>query len=307
MTPATALALVRRTRLRLEFMRLVRAASRGALAGTAGAVVFVILERLGSLAAPTAWMWSLPGVGACCAVVFALTQQHIEAVSAALFLDSRLVTNERFVTLWSNAQSPLAPRWAEEIGTELGTERSTPRIAWPREAGLAPVALFVLFLAGLLPALEVDASLVVLQEQSKSAGNEDLAGSAGSEGDGGKNADPDAAAKRLGEDRALTPQEVAAVRRASDDTFARPEDRRRAQKLLNAASGGDRSSAERLALALIEGAGALDESGADSGGGLKSAGGSETAAGARFASPYREEIEYLRAYQIELARLRETK
>ena len=47
----------------------------------------------------------------------------------------------------------------------------------------------------------------------------------------------------------------------------------------------------------------MAKSGADSDGELSS----DTTAGARFGSPYREEIEYLRAYQVELARLRETK
>lgn len=312
MTPGSALALVRRTRVRLEGMRLVRSASRGALVATAAAILLLVLDRLASTSVPATWLWALPGLGAVIGTAYALTQHRVEAVSTALFLDARFSTNERFVTLWSNRDSSLAPRWA----TELGDDRPTPRIVWPREAGLAPVALFVLFVAGLLPAPEADASVVVPVQESKAADNEAAATSEG----GSRKSDPEQAAKtlrtRLRTGRALTSKEIAAVREAIQETFARPEDRRRAQSELSAAmsaatTAGSEESAERLALALIKGAGALGDSGGDSGGianGSASNGASSgDTPGARFASPYRDEMEYLRAYQVELARLREAK
>jgi hypothetical protein len=263
-------------RRRLEGLRLLQAAARGALVLAAGALLLVLLR------AGNAWTWWLPLAGAVGGVGYALTRRAIAPASAAIFLDARNGTAERFTTILSKPSSKYAGRWAIELaGARI------PRLAWPREAGLVPVALFLLFAAGLLPAAQEPEAFLIADEQE----TEPAAEASG---------DPDAAAERLGEKGALGPAESKAIERAIEAAFARPEERARARAELVKAKGGDVVAREQLGKALVEGAGAL---GGENGSRPETAGGRETGIDARLVSPYPEEYEYLRAYRVERARL----
>ena len=284
MNRSAALAFVRRTRRRLEGLRMLKAGARGALVLAAAAIPFVLLgSRSG-------WTWWLPVAGALGGLVAAWARERIAPASAALFLDAASGTEERFTTIWSNPDSPSADRWANE----LGGARPVPALAWPREAGLLPVALFLLFAAGLLPSGSGDDdALVVAVAEDPEPGESKPESPRG---------DPDAAASRLDESRPLATAERKAIERAIEAAFARPEERRRARAELTKAAGGDAAAAERLGDALVEGAGALLGEPALSR--PEAAGDAENEIEARMNSPYPQEYEYLRAYTIELARLR---
>jgi hypothetical protein len=278
-----ALALVRRTRRRLEGLRLLQAAARGALMLTGGSILLVLLGKATGGVVPAAF--ALPAVGLLAGLGVALAQPRIRPVDAALLLDARLRTEERFTTLVSNPSSPCAPRWAAEIAAD-------PRalaLRWPRDAGLVPVALFLLFTATLIPARgAAEPGLPLAAQPAESAPSEPSPG------------EPDAAAKRLAGSDALGPAQQREVERAIEAAFARPEERAAARAELVKAAGGDATARERLGAALLEGAGALGEPGTSRTGTTSA---DEARPDARLASPYPEEYEYLRAYRIEKARL----
>jgi len=286
-SPAAALTLVRRTRRRLEGLRLLRAAARGALVGAAIALVLVLLGK--ALGRPEPAAWWLPLAGALAGLGVAAARGAIGLVPAALFLDARLHTDERFTTLLARPGSPLAPRWA----MELEGHARIPALVWPREAGLVPVALFCLFAATLVPAAGGSG------EEFANAG-ETAPSPASAEPAEHAPADPDAAAQALSGASELSPERRREIERAIDESFARPEDRTRARAELARAEGGDAAARERLGEALLEGAGAL--------GGAESSRGGTTAPGAsgvdaRLSSPYPGEYEFLRAYRVAKARL----
>jgi hypothetical protein len=279
--PAAALLLVRRTRRRLEGLRLLRAGARGAALLAAGAIVVVLLGKAAGGGA--SWAWWLPLAGALGGLAVAISRHAIAPVSAALFLDARNGTQERFTTLWARPSSPNAPRWAEEL-----VEARVPTLTWPREAGLVPVALFLLFAAGLIPTGSEPRESFAIVSESESAPAEEAAG------------DPEAAAKQLAEERPLGAEQSKAIERAIEAAFARPEERARARAALVKAKGGDLAASERLGKALVEGAGALGEPSASR---PETANAADAEIDARLISPYPEEYQYLRAYRVERARL----
>jgi len=280
-SPDGAVALVRRTRIRLEALRWQRAACRGALLGTGVAFILVLLGKAAGSAVAGAWWFPVAGLVA--GSFWALFRRGIDMAGAALLLDARWRTGELFTTVLSRRESPRAAEWAGA----LDEKRGALSLPWPREAGLLPVALFLLFAATLIPAGGEPAPVIAVPAD----GGEKSAQKTPSEGD------PEAAAERLEEGRALSPDEKRSVEEAIEAAFARPEERARARELLEAA-GGDAAARERLGEALLKGAGALGEqsrSGAIDGGGVE--------VDARLASPYPDHWEYLRAYRVEKARL----
>jgi len=292
-----ALFMVRRARRQLEALRLLRWASRGALLGAALALLLLLAGRaVADSVAPLAWGWWLPLFGALAGLGAALARPSIEPVAAALYLDRRCGTDERFVTLWSLPRSGHAMEWA----TALASVRRLPHLPLPREAGLLPVGLFLLFAASLLPVADG-------AEHSQAAGALDgTSEAAPSEGakPREKRVQPERGERLLRQRGALTDAAREEIERAIESGFVRPEERAAARAELARALAGDVSARDRLANALLEGAGALGEN----------AGPSEKAkAGTRAApaagddgaavSPYPDDVRFLRAYRIERARL----
>ena len=253
MTPRDhALRLVRRARRRLEAIRLGKAASQGALLGAAAGIVALPLVRL---------PWLLFAAGALAGLVLALRRTPITLPAAALYLDRRLGTSERFATVATLPPDPLTLRVADE----LAPVRRLPRSPVPREAALLPLALFLLFATGLLP------------EPRATARAEEFVVVPAAAEKGAPAADPDALGK-LARGEPLTPQEAEALREAIERQVRRPEERRAAQAALAAAAGGEGASGAQVVEALQ--ARAADRRGA-----------------ALLASAYPESEEFVRAYR----------
>ena len=88
----------RRGRARLEALRLLRATSRGALAGGAVGMAVSIASRLG-LPGPDWLPWACVACGALAGAIGAAFGRGVPLPAAALFLDERLSTDERLVTV----------------------------------------------------------------------------------------------------------------------------------------------------------------------------------------------------------------
>ena len=295
--------MVRRARRQLEALRLLRWASRGALLGAALALMLLLLDKAtaGSVVS-LAFGWWLPLFGALAGLGAALARPSIEPVAAALYLDRRCGTDERFVTLWSLPRSAHATEWAKA----LASVRRLPHLPLPREAGLLPVGLFLLFAASLLPAADG-------AEHSQGAGAlDETSEAAPSEGaqPGEKRIQPERGEQLLRERVALTDAARDEIERAIERGFVRPEERAAARAELARALAGDVSARDRLANALLEGAGALGENAGPS---EKSKSATRVAPAAAAAgaagddgaavSPYPDDVRFLRAYRIERARL----
>ncbi len=249
------LRLVRRARRRLEFVRLAKAASRGALAGAAAGLLSLLLAR-GMLP------WALMATGAVAGFVAALLRRPIGLPAAALYLDRRLGTAERFATVATRPPDPLTIRVAEE----LAQVRRLPRSPVPRETALVPLALFLLFAAGLLPAPR--------EETRAEAGFVVVAA-----GEGASAAEADAGTlERLARGERLAPIEAEALREAIERGVRRPEERRAARAALDRAIGGEGASGALVLEALKPRA--ADPKGA-----------------ALRASAYPEALEFVRAYR----------
>ena len=111
-----ALSLVRATRRRLESMRLLRGASRGALVACGLGLVLLLLEKASIQALmPAGLGWWLALAGALAGVAATLFRPAIPVAVAALYLDERCATEERFVTLWSLPDDPHAAGWARDV------------------------------------------------------------------------------------------------------------------------------------------------------------------------------------------------
>ena len=210
-----ALRLVRRARRRLEAVRLLKAASQGALAGTVVGLLSLLLLR-GMLP------WAFLGVGAVAGLALALLRPPICVGDAALSLDRRLGTAERFATVATRPPDPLTIRVAEELAhlTRL------PRSPVPREAALVPLAVFLLFAAGLLPAPREEAPATPFVV------------AAAEEGDGVAEADP-ATLEKLVRGEPLSPREAELLREAIERAVRRPEERRAANAALDRAAKGE--------------------------------------------------------------------
>jgi hypothetical protein len=252
------LRLVRRARRRLEAVRLLKAASRGALAGAAAGLLSLLVTR-----AP-AVPWALLGAGALAGLAIALFQGPIGAAAAALYLDRRLGTLERFTTVATLPPDPLTIRVAEEIPRQ----RHLPRSPVPREAAFVPLAVFLLFAASLLPRARAEepppaTTLVALPAPAEEGAVEVDA----------------ATLERLARGERLMPEEAEALRDAIERDVRRPEDRRAAEKALSRAAGGEGAS------------------GADVLRALKPAAAADREKGRLLASAYPDAIEFVRAYR----------
>ena len=293
-----ALALVRRARRQLEALRLLRWGARGALLGAALALLWTLLAKAaadGSV--PLALSVGLPVAAMLAGLAAAFMRPSIAPVAAALYLDRRCETDERFVTLWSLPGSEHADEWA----AALASVRRLPHLPLPREAGLLPVALFCLFAAGLLPAARGE-EIAVAGGQVARAKAAESAGAPSQE----QRANPERGERLLREKGVLTDAALEEIERAIEQGFVRPEERVVARAELERARAGDTAARERLGKALLEGAGALgDNSGPDEKVLVKPVA-PEKAAGEEGAahSPYPDAARYLRAYRVEVARLR---
>jgi len=232
----------------------MKAASRGALAGA-------VAGLLSLLFVPGALSWALLAAGALAGLVAALLRPPIGMAAAALYLDRRLGTSERFATVATLPPDPLTIRVAEE----LARERKLPRSPVPREAALVPLAFFLLFAAGLLPRSheEARASAFVVAPAAAEQGA----------------AEVDAATiEKLTRGQRLQPKETEALREAIDRQVRRPEERRAAKAALAKAAGGEGASGAEVL-------GALKPRVADARG------------GALLSSAYPEAEEFVRAYR----------
>jgi len=251
-----ALRLVRRARRRLEAARLSKAASRGALMGAVLGLLSLAFTR-----AQPMLPWAFLVTGALAGLVQALLGKPIDAAAAALYLDRRLGTSERFVTVATLPPDPLTIRVAEE----LAGERRLPRSPVPREAALVPLAFFLLFAAGLLPR----------PREEKRASRFVVAPAAAE--DGGAEVDA-AMLEKLARAERLQPKEAEALREAIEREVRRPEERRAARAALAKAAGGEGASGAEVLRA-------LEPRTAD------------TKGGALLASAYPEATEFVRAYR----------
>jgi len=290
-----ALSLVRAARRQLESLRVLRGASRGALIAAALGLLLLLLEKApGGSVLPTSLAWWLTLAGALAGVVATRLRPAIPVAAAALYLDQRCHTEERFVTLWSLPDNAHASEWARDVASVT----RVPRVALPREVGFVPVALFLLFGAGLLPSAtaevpEKTARIVDVPEQGAPADATD------SELESGQRVED--AVRKLRQPEVPDRMATAQIERAIDAAFVRPEERQAARVELARAQAGDRAAAERLAKALLDGAGVLAESDPQPDSTHAPKAGSD-AFGAR-SSPYADEAAFLRAYDVEVARL----
>jgi hypothetical protein len=237
------LVLVRRARALLDALRVAKSASRGLLAGAAGAMVLLACGKVLAWHGAGAWAWAMVAAGACSGAIVALARPRIGVAAAALFLDRGLATHERIATL---ATCPAGP-FTDRVASELGGARAVPRLPVPREAALAPVALFGVLALGLVPAA------------GATQPGEDAAGYAASaparpaadgRGDVPVPELPDETIARLARGGAPAPAEVARMQAALDRDAHRPEDRRAAADDLARAAEGDAEAARRVAARL---------------------------------------------------------
>jgi len=242
------LSLVRRGRVRLEAIRIAKAAARGVLLGGGLGLLAVVVDRLAVGLALPGWLaWVFPAVGACGFGVAAAVRGRIDLVATALLLDDRLGTDQRITTLVAAEPGPFLPRVL--AGLE-GVER-LPRLPFPREIPLVPAALFLLFVAGLLPAAN-----------GEEAAERAWVGRAESPVDAASAPQPDVrdAVKRLARGEApATASSVSRLREAIDKGLHRPEDRHAARAELDRAIRGDGAAAREVAARLeaLQGGGGL--------------------------------------------------
>ncbi len=250
-----ALRLVRRARRRLEAVRLAKAASKGAIGGAAAGLLSILFLR-GPLP------WALMALGAVAGLALALLRRPIGLDAAALYLDRRLGAAERFATVLTRPPDPLTNRVAEE----LAHLDRLPRTPMPRETALVPLALFLLFATGLLPAPR-EAAAEPPRFVVAAVAEEDAVASA-----------DEATLEKLARGERLAPEEAEAVREAIERALRRPEERRAATAALARAAAGEGASG---ALVLE----ALEPRAAGPGG------------AALRASAYPEREEFVRAYR----------
>jgi hypothetical protein len=264
-TPAEINALVARTRRRLEAVRVLKAAARGALAGgAAGLVALLAMKGMPALAVVPALPWALVAAGGLAGIAAAAWQRRIQPAAVALFLDARLGTRQRIATVATRPVDPFIERAAAEVSCE-----HRPRLPFPREAALVPAALFLVFAASLLP--EAGAAPGKVRVVVAGAGTD---GAASAEAPAA--VDP-ADLDKLARGEPPAPAEAEKLREAVESRVNRPEERARAEAALDKALQGDRDAAAELARALARER--------------------EGAAGLLQAGAYPEEVDFLREYR----------
>jgi hypothetical protein len=128
----------------------------------------------------------------------------------------------------------------DRVAEELASLRRLPRLPLPREAALVPMALFLLFAAGLLP-------------EARAGGAERAPAFAVAVAPGGEGAPAEAEAlplERLARGEPLAPREAEALREAIERGLRRPEERRAALLSLDRAARGEGEAAAEVAEAL---------------------------------------------------------
>jgi hypothetical protein len=285
--------LVARARRRLEGARLLQDLSRGALlAGCAGLLAVLAMKVVPRWPFAPGLPWLLVGAGALAGTARALLRPRLSPAAAALYLDRRLGTDERIVTVVTCPPGPFTDRAAREIDAP-----GLPRLPFPREATWVPLALFCVFAAGLLPEAGATAPApprdFVLRETAGAAGT-------------GAGEPPAEIApqtlERLRAGAAPVGPEVQRVRDALERRLHRPEDRARARDALERALEGDGAAAQEIART-IEGleAGAVAPAGEEPGAAPAARDGGESGALVR-PSAYPEAEAFLRDYRRGLAR-----
>jgi hypothetical protein len=227
------LRIVRRTRAGLDAVRLLQGAARGALVGGGVGLVALLAMKLWPPVA-AALPWALLSAGALLGGLVALARPRIPLAAAALFLDRRLDTHERFVTVVTRPADP----FTDHVAAELKSRDRRARLPFPREAALVPVALFLVFAAGLLPEAGAAAEARTYVTVVAPAGGASAA----------TEAPPpeidEAVLKQLEEGR-LT--QSAELREMLEQRLHRPEERHAAREALDRALRGDRAAAGDVA------------------------------------------------------------
>ena len=293
--PEQITSLIARMRRVLVWHRLAAAATRGALAGGALGLALLVLGKLvPSIPAAAGMAWICLAAGAAAGFGWAALGGSISSSAAALYLDRRLGTHERIVTVQSRPTDPLRPIVARDVALPA----ALPQPPLPRETALLPAALFLLFAAGLLPEAQgaPDAgSFVAVAAPQTVAGN----GEAAQAGD----APPDTAAllEALAKGE-LSPTDARALQNVLDAALARPEERARLQDLLRRAEGGDRAAAREVAAALDRARGGAGGNEGAAGGTASEAFSARAADDAPPPALYPAKQDLVRAYYRALAR-----
>ena len=278
------LRLVRRTRQRLEALRIAKACARGALVGGGAGLVLLLVGRL------LGWSWAVPWIVMTASTLAAaagamLFGRRIREEDAALFLDDRLGTKGGLVTLLEMPAHPFAARFAAGAPA-----RARPALPFPREITMVPVVLFLLFGAGLIPTR----AAANTQTPAVSAPGAVVASTAS---EAAPLPDLEPALAGLRDATPLSEEAVDAARAHIDRRLHRPEDRLAARRELEGARSGDAAAARKLAKRLGEG-GTSD--GVEGGDGPQQPSGAGTATETEkrggAASPYPEAVELVRAY-----------
>jgi hypothetical protein len=227
--------LVRRARAGLEAMRLLQGAARGALVGGGvGLVALLAMKLWPAWPVAAALPWALLLAGAALGVLVAVARPRIPLAAAALFLDRRLETHERFVTVVTR---PAAGPFTDFVAGELAAWRRLPRLPFPREAALVPLALFLIFAAGLLPEAGAGEARTFRTVVAPAGGMAAATAGPPPEID-------DATLLRLEQGKLARP---AALREMLEHRLHRPEDRKAARDALGRALKGDRVAARGVA------------------------------------------------------------
>lgn len=301
MTDAPAsgiLRLVGRARSRLEALRIAKACARGALAGGAAGVGLMLVGRFApALRVGPLVPWIVLLAAALGAALGALWfGRRIRAEDAALFLDDRLGTRGGIVTLLEMPAHPFAERFA--AGADA---RALPRLPFPREISLVPVALFLLFGVGLLPA-----AAAAKETSATSAVSIPADAVPGIDAPPAELARIDPLLAELRKGTSLSAQSDELIRNHIDRRLHLPEERHEARKELERARAGDATAAESLERRLGE---------TSAGPGNGAAGGTsrqnpkagsahpeiERTKRGGASSPYPEAVDLVRAYHSALA------
>jgi hypothetical protein len=168
------------------------------------------------------------------ALVASVVRPRLSLAAAALFLDRRLGTHERFVTVVTRPAGP----YTDFVAAELAPPRRLPRLPFPREAALVPVALFLVFAAGLLPEAGAGDARTYVTAPASAGGMSAATDAPPPEID-------DATLRELVEQGRLT--RPAEVKEMLEHRLHRPEERKAARDALDRALRGDRTAAQGVA------------------------------------------------------------
>lgn len=226
--------LVHRARTGLDGVRLLQGAARGALfGGGVGLVALLAMKIHPAWPVAPALPWALVLAGGALGGLVALARPRIRLAAAALFLDRRLGTDERFVTVVTRPAGP----YTDHVVAELAPPRRLPRLPFPREAALVPVALFLVFAAGLLPEAGAAAARTFVVVPAPGGGSGAAAEAPPAEID-------DATLRELEEGRVSRPVEL---REMLEQRLHLPQERKAARAALERAETGDRAAARDVA------------------------------------------------------------